>query len=100
MSYDKMMKRQKSHRHDNDLQPIILSIPTDKDTESGVTLAERTANTFNVRVRDSINDDFVKVSDEFLTEDDAVQYIIDNNLEDKHKWVRIYTDAGLHLSGW
>lgn len=50
--------------------------------------------------RHDINDEFVQISKEFPTEDDAVQYCRDNDLDNKYKWVRIYTDKGLQISGW
>ena len=68
--------------------------------ESLNSIAERTAKSFNVRVRNDISEDFIQISKEFPTEDDAVQYCIDNDLDNKYKWVRIYTDKGLHISGW
>lgn len=72
----------------------------EKHIESGISIAQRTAKSFNVRVRNDINDKFVQISEEFPTEDDAVQYCRDNNLDNKYKWVRIYTDKGLKISGW
>ena len=99
MSYEKVMKRTNGHRHDNDCQPILFAMDG-KNIESMTSLAERTALLFNVRVRNSTNEDFIQISEDFLSEDEAVQYCRDNDLENKYKWVRIYTDKGLHISGW
>lgn len=101
MSYDKMMRRTKGHRHDKDYQPIFgMPFKENEHVESYASIAERTAESFHVRVRNSINEKFVKISEDFSTEDDAVQYCIDNDLDNKYSWVRIYTDKGLHVSGW
>lgn len=99
MSYNKMMRRTNGHRHDNDLQPMLFAMEG-KNIESGASLAERTAESFNIRVRNSINEKFVQIADGFSTEDDAIQYCIDNDLDSKYCWVRIYSDKGLHVSGW
>lgn len=100
MSYEKMMRRTNGHRHDKDYQPILTAFSQEHNVESLKSMAERTAESYHVRVRNTINDEFLKISDDFETEDDAVQYCIDNDLDNKYKWVRIYTDKGLHLSGW
>ena len=60
---------------------------------------KRTAESCNVRVRNDINEDFIQISKEFQTEDEAIQYCIDNDLDNKYKWIRIYSDKGLHISG-
>lgn len=99
MSYEKMMRRTNGHRHDKDYQPIIASL-SGEHIESLKSRADRTAESYHVRVRNTINEEFVKISKDFETEDDAVQYCIENELDNKYKWVRIYTDKGLHLSGW
>lgn len=101
MSYNKMMKRANGHRHDKDYQPVLgMPLRENEHVESCVSIAKRTAESFLIRVRSSINEKFRKVSDDFQTEDDAVQYCMDNNLDNKYLWVRIYTDKGLHVSGW
>lgn len=101
MSYKKMMKRTNGHHHDKDYQPVLaMPMREGERIESLASMAERTAETFNVRVRNNINEKFVQISEEFSTEDDAVQYCRDNDLDNKYKWVRIYTDKGLHISGW
>ena len=99
MSYRKMMKRTHGHNHDRDYQPILFAV-SGEHIESEFSIAQRTAKSFNVRVRNDINDEFVQISEEFPTEDDAVQYCIDNDLDNKYKCVRIYTDKGLQISGW
>ena len=101
MSYDKMMKRTNGHRHDKDYQPVFgMSFEENEHVESHVSIAERTAESYHVRVRNSVNEEFIKMSEDFPNEDDAVQYCIDNDLDNKFSRVRIYTDKGLHLSGW
>lgn len=101
MSYDKMMKRVKGHRHDKDYQPIFgMHFEENEHVESHTSIAERTAESYHIRVRNSVNEKFIKISEDFPTEDDAIQYCIDNDLDNKYLWVRIYTDKGLHLSGW
>lgn len=99
MSYEKMMRRSSGHRHDKDYQPIIMSL-SGTNIESLASMSRRTANTYNVRVRNNINEEFVQISREFSTEDEAVQYCIDEDLDNKYVWVRIYNDKGLRVSGW
>lgn len=99
MSYEKMMKRTKGHHHDKDYQPMLFSM-NGNHIESRKSIAERTADTFHVRVRNHSHEEFVRISHDFLTEDDAVQYCMDNDLDRQYGWVRIYTDKGIHLSGW
>lgn len=99
MSYEKMMKRTNGHNHDKDYQPMLFAMEGEH-IESLKSIAERTAKSFNIRVRNDISEDFIQISKEYPTEDDAVQYCIDNDLDNKYKWVRIYTDKGLHISGW
>lgn len=53
-----------------------------------------------MRVRNHIHEEFIQISSDFPTEDDAVQYSRDNDLDSQYGWVRIYTDKGMHLSGW
>lgn len=99
MSYDKMMKRTNSHRHDRDYQPMLFSM-SGTNIESLASISRRCAESFNVRVRQHLNEDFVQISKEFDTEDEAVIYCQDNDLDNKYKQVRIYNDKGLHVSGW
>jgi hypothetical protein len=99
MSYEKMMRRTNSHHHDRDYQPMLFAMDG-HHIESASSIAERTAESYNVRVRNDTNEEFVQISKEFNTEDEAIQYCIDNDLDNKYKWVRIYTDKGMHLSGW
>lgn len=101
MSYNKMMERAKGHRHDKDYQPVlVVPFKENEHVESLASIAERTAKSYHVRVRNSVNEKFIKISEDFPTEDDAVQYCTDNDLDNKYLWVRIYTDKGLYLSGW
>lgn len=94
-----MMKRTNGHRHDRDYQPVLMSL-SGEHIESLSSIAQRTASTYNVRVRDRADEDFVQISEEFLTEDAAVTYCKENDLDNKNVWVRIYSDKGLHISGW
>lgn len=99
MSYEKMMKRTNGHKHDKDCQPILFAMQGEH-IKSLASIAERTAESCNVRVRNDINEDFIQISKEFQTEDEAIQYCIDNDLDNKYKWIRIYSDKGLRISGW
>ena len=55
MSYRKMMKRTNGHRYDRDYQPILFAM-SGEHIESEFSIAQRTAKSFNVRVRNDIND--------------------------------------------
>jgi len=104
MSYAKAMKHSNNHRNDRFRQPI-LGMPFDdlkegQHIESGFSIASRTATGYNVRVRDSRDEDFEQVSKEFNTEDDAVIFLRENDLDNKHLQVRIYSTEGMHVSGW
>lgn len=81
------------------MQPILFAMQGEH-IESLASIAKRTAESCNVRVRNDINEDFIQISKEFQTEDEAIQYCIDNDLDNKYKWIRIYSDKGLHISGW
>lgn len=99
MSYEKMMRRENGHRHDHDIQPILFSMDG-KNIESEANIANRTMKSCHVEVRNSINDRFIRVSGDFDTEDEAIQFCEDNDLYSQFAWIRIYTDKGLRLSGW
>lgn len=104
MSYEKVMKHNKNHRKDKFFQPV-LGMPFEglkegEHIESYYSVAMRTATGFNVRVRDDINEEFKQITEDFITENDAVRYCIDNDLDNKYKWVRIYSTEGMHISGW
>lgn len=101
MSYNKMMKRVNGHRHDRDYQPILaMPFKNGEHVESYYSVAERTAESYHVRVRSSINEEFVKISDDFSTEDEAIEYCREKDLDNIYPWVRIYSDKGMHISGW
>lgn len=99
MSYEKMMKRTNGHRHDRDFQPMLFSM-SGENIESLASISRRLAESYNVRVRQLADEEFTQVSSELATEDDAVKYCRDNDLDNKYKWVRIYNDKGQHVSGW
>ena len=101
MSYNKMMKRLNGHRHDKDFQPI-LSMPfkENEHVESYHSIAERTAESYHVRVRNDIDEEFKIISNDFKTENEAVDFCRENDLDNIYTWVRIYTDKGMHVSGW
>jgi hypothetical protein len=63
-------------------------------------IAEEAATGFNIRVRNNKNDKFEQITNEFKTEDEAVIYCIDNDLDNKYLQVRIYSTEGMHISGW
>lgn len=101
MSYNKMMKRADGHRHDKDFQPIFAMLFKENEyVESYYSIAKRTADGFHVRVRNNINEEFKVVSKNFDTEDDAVDFCRENDLDNKYAWVRIYSDKGMHVRGW
>lgn len=104
MSYSKAMKHCNNHRKDRYTQPILgmpfKGLKENEHIESYYSVAKRTATGFNVRVRNTINEKFTQITQEYKTEDEAVQYCIDNNLDNKYKWVRIYSTEGMHISGW
>lgn len=101
MSYLKAMKQCNNHRKDKFTQPILgMPFKEGEHIESGHSIAERTATGFNVQLRDDINNDFRQVSEEFETEDEAVLFCRDNDLDNKHLQVRIYSTEGMCISGW
>ena len=67
MSYEKMLKRTNGHNHDKDYQPMLFAMEGEH-IESLNSIAERTAKSFNVRVRNDISEDFIQISKEFPTE--------------------------------
>jgi hypothetical protein len=104
MSYNKAMKHANNHRNDKFYQPI-LGMPFDglkegEHVESYASVANRTATGFNVRVRDDRYSEFKQISEDFKTEDEAVDFCKNNDLDNKYAWVRIYSTEGMHISGW
>ena len=102
MSYEKAMKHSSNPRKSKFYQPVLgMPFKEGERVESRHSMAIRTATSFNVRVSDVyIGSEFKQVSQEFKTEDEAVDYIRENDLESKHKHVRIYNNEGMHVSGW
>lgn len=103
MSYSKAMKHANSHKKDKNYQPI-LGMPFDglkegEHLESYHHFAKRTATGYNVRVYNKESREYIQVSEEFITEDEAVNFI--DTLSDYDKLgSRIYSTEGLHISGW
>lgn len=104
MSYKKAMKHSNNHRKDRFCQPILgmpfEGLKESEHIESYQSIALRTATGYNVRLRNDKNDYFKQVSEEFKTEDEAVQFCIDNDLDNKYLQVRVYSTEGMHVSGW
>jgi len=103
MSYAKAMKFNK--RRNKAIQPCLSmpfdGLPEGKHIESYTSKANRTATGYNVRVKEDNGGDFQQVSEEFKTEDEAIDYINNNScLEQQYKYVRIYSTEGMHISGW
>jgi len=105
MSYIKAMKFNK--RRNKAIQPC-LGMPFERlaegtHIESGISKAKRTATGYNVRVSNTLGQDkneFQQVSDEFLTEDEAIDFIDNSHIEQQYKHIRIYSTEGMHVSGW
>jgi len=102
MSYEKAMKHSNNPRKSKFYQPVLgMPFKEGERVESRHSMAIRIATSFNVRVSEIyIGSEFKQVSQEFNTEDEAVDYIRENDLELKHKHVRIYNNEGMHVSGW
>lgn len=100
MSYEKAMKHSCSHRKDKFYQPI-LGMPFEEceHVESYHSIALRTATGYNVRVYDKEKREYVQVSGEFITEDQAVDFI-DTLSEYDQLGARVYSTEGMHISGW
>lgn len=103
MSYIKAMKHINGHRKDIFTQPIFgmdfSDLKEGEHIESYHHLAARTATGYNVRVYDKEKREYIQVSDEFITEDEAVRFI-DTLSEYDRLGSRIYSTEGMHVSGW
>lgn len=100
MSYKKAMKHSNNHRKDKFYQPI-LGMPFDglkegEHIESYYSFAERTAESYHVRAK--IDNEWIQVSEVFLSEDDAIDK--SRELDKIYNHTRIYSDKGMHVSGW
>jgi predicted lipase len=100
MSYEKAMKHSRNHKKDKFYQPILgMPFKENEHVESYHSITQRTATGYNVRVYDNIKREYIQVSEEFETEDKAVDFI--DNLSDFDKLgSRIYSTEGMHISGW
>ncbi len=103
MSYEKAMKHCNNHRKDRFYQPIFgmdfSNLKEGEHVESYHACAARTATGYNVRVYDKEKREYIQVSEEFKTEDEAV-YFIDTLSEYDQLGSRIYSTEGMHISGW
>lgn len=100
MSYEKVMKHSLSHRKDKFYQPILgMPFKECEHVESYHSVALRTATGYNVRVYDKEKREYVQVSGEFVTEDQAVDFV-DTLPEYVQLGARIYSTEGMHISGW
>ena len=100
MSYEKAMKHSCNHKKDKFYQPILgMPFKGGEHVESYHSLAIRTATGYNVRVYDEEKREYTQVSEEFSTEDEAVDYIYRLSEYDQ-MMSRIYSTEGMHISGW
>jgi hypothetical protein len=103
MSYGKAMKHANNHRKDRFFQPILgmpfNGLKEGEHIESHYSFAKRTATGYNVRVYDKEKREYVQASEEFLTEDEAVEFIKTLSEYDQ-LGSRIYSTEGMHISGW
>lgn len=103
MSYAKAMKHANNHKKDKFKQPILgMSFNDLKECEhieSFHSFAKRTATGYNVRVYDKEKREYIQVSDEFNTENEAI-YFLDTLTPYDKLGSRIYSTEGLHISGW
>lgn len=104
MSYEKMMKREKGHRHDRDFQTIFHNaFEGDNNVKSGIYYAEqamKNGSTCHIAVQNKFNGNFIRISPNFQTEDEAIEYIKINKLEEKYPFGMICTENKLILSKW
>jgi hypothetical protein len=101
LSYEKAMKRTNGHRHDKDYQPIFgMPFKEGEKVESYASVAERTATGYNVRVYDKDKREYIQVSEEFNTEDEAVEFINSKLSKYDQLGSRIYSTEGMKISGW
>jgi hypothetical protein len=103
MSYTKAMKHSNNHRKDKYFQPILgmtfEGLKEGEHIESYLSMAHRTSTGYNVRVYDKEKREYIQVSDEFKTEDEAVDFIKTLSEYDQ-LGSRIYSTEGMHISGW
>lgn len=100
MSYVKAMKHSKNHRKDRFYQPI-LGMPFEglkegDHVESQLHIGLRTAESYHIRIK--IDNVWIKISKDYLTEDEATIEAIE--LDKKYCNTRVYSDKGIHISGW
>lgn len=96
MSYEKAMKHVNSHKKDRFYQPIFgMPFKEGEQVESYASIANRTAESYHVRAK--INDDWVQVSEDFKTEDNAIDE--SRELDQVYGYTRIYSDKGFRIAG-
>jgi len=104
MSYEKAMKHVNNHRKDKYYQSIFgmpfEGLKEGEHIKSYHSVAVRTATGYNVRVRNNRFEEFIQITSEYKTEDKAIDFCIDNDLDNKYSQVRIYSTEGMHISGW
>ena len=103
MSYKKAMKHSNNHRKNKSYQPI-LGMPFEglkegQHIESYSSVAQRTAESYHVRTKNNLKE-FVRTSEDFKTEDDAIDWLRENLSKNDQLSSRIYTQAGMYVSGW
>jgi len=103
MSYAKAIKHSSNHCKDKQRQPV-LGMPFEglkegQHIESYYSVAKRTAESYHVRVEND-NKEFIRVSPDFDTEDDAIDWLRENLNRDDQLFSRIYTQAEMYVSGW
>jgi hypothetical protein len=100
MSYTKMMKQVHNHRKDKFYQPVLgMPFKEGEHVESYSSIAHRTATGYNVRVYDKEKRQYIQVSEEFKTEDKAIDFLRTLTEYDQ-LCARVYSTEGMHISGW
>lgn len=98
MSYTKSMKHANNHRKDKYFQPIFgMPFKEGEHVESSLKIGLRTAESFHVRAK--INDKWEQISENFPTEDEAIEKSFELD-KIYNNCTRIYSDKGIHISGW
>lgn len=104
MSYEKMMKRTRGHRHDKDFQTIFHNaFEGETNVKSEWCLAKeemKHTNICYIRVRNRYDEDFIKIPLSFKTEEEATDYLRKNKLKDKYLHGEICTKSELPLMRW
>jgi len=97
MSYEKAMKHSSNPRKSKFYQPVLgMPFKEGERVESTLSIGLRTAESFHVKA--DINNKWEQVSENFLTEDEAIDKSFE--LDKIYNRTRIYSDKNMHISGW